>query len=173
VFGAAETAGKIKWVLFEGDNLLWQSGTQLVSGTSTPATYLQNATWFDSPAINVTLQANATYSMGVVANNMFAWGGNVEYDATYGPITANGLTIAANERLVQLDLTPDGDFAEGVPIRMSDAWYFPYIQTSVRVFSAGAGGATPPIPEPAEWSMLLGGLLIVAFVNNRQRRKPA
>jgi hypothetical protein len=41
-------------------------------------------------------------------------------------------------------------------------------QTSVRVFDID--GAPAPIPEPAEWSMLIAGLMVIAFVANRRRR---
>jgi hypothetical protein len=160
VYGQAEAAGSIKYVVFDGSSLIYQSGIQ---GVSTGG-----ARWFDSPAMSLTLTAGHTYSMGVIASNMFAWGRNAE---PVSPITANGLTINAFEGLVQAPntiLEGGGTFA-GDPIYASDWGGVNYFQGSVRVFDAGGG--VPPIPEPSEWAMLLAGLMVVGFVAKRQRRR--
>jgi hypothetical protein len=161
VYGQAEnTSGSLRWIVFDGSSLIYQSGTQgITSG---------GAKWYDSPTLSLTLEAGHTYSMGLIATDMFAWGRNVE---PVSAITQNGLTINAFEGLVQVPNTiPEGGgtFA-GDPIYSSDWGGVDYFQGSVRILSAG--GAVPPIPEPAEWTMLLAGLMVVAFVANRQRRR--
>lgn len=157
VYGRAEAAGSIKYVVFDGSNLIYQSGTQGVSSGG--------ARWFDSPVLNLTLTSGHTYSMGVIASNMFAWGRNEE---PVSPISANGLTINAFEGLIQAPNTnPDGggSFA-GDPIYASDWGGVNYFQGSVRI-----DGIANAVPEPSEWAMLLAGLMVVGFVAKRQRRR--
>jgi hypothetical protein len=156
VYGRAESAGSIKWAVFDGSSLIYESGSQAVSSGS--------ARWFDSPTMNVTLQAGHTYSMALVATNMFAWGRNEE---PVSPITANGLTINAYEGLVHAPNTnPNGGggFA-GSPIWASDLGGVDYFQGSVRV-----DGIPAAIPEPSEWAMLVAGLMVIGFVANRRRK---
>jgi hypothetical protein len=106
--------------------------------------------------------------MGVVANNMFAWGQNTESDAGYGPVGGDGIVIMPLRTHAQLDVQQGADFA-GEPF-LQRAFDDTAYQTSVRVFDVDG---VPAIPEPAEWSMLLAGLLVVAFVANRRRGIPA
>jgi hypothetical protein len=161
VYGKAEnTSGSLKWIVFDGSSLIYQSGIQSVS--------TGGAKWYDSPTFNLTLLAGHTYSMGLIATDMFAWGRN---DGTLSAVTQNGLTIKAFEGLVQAPNTlaeGGGSFA-GDPIYASDFGGVDYFQGSVRVFSAG--GAVPPVPEPSEWMMLAAGLMVVSFVARRRARR--
>jgi hypothetical protein len=129
----------------------WQSGERSNVGTAT--------TWYDSPLLNQTLLANHTYSLGVVASQNFTW-----YIATSGSDTGAGqLTVPFQ--------TAFADVVDPTTLTLSvrDAYAIdPLSQPSLRVFGS-AGAPTPPVPEPAEWTMLLAGLLVVAFVANRQR----
>jgi hypothetical protein len=162
VYGAAEAAGKISWVMFQNDSLLWQSGSYDVLPGA--------ARWYDV-GYSTTLVSGNTYTMGVLANNMFAWGQNTDSDEVFGSIGGNGVLIMPHQTFAQLDLPEQGaDFA-GDPsvLRVFERSGY---QTSVRVFDA-AGAAPPPIPEPAEWSMLLAGLSLVTLVANRRRKVQA
>jgi len=156
VYGAAEAAGQVKWVVFDGLNLVYQSGAASVSQ--------QSARWYDSPAMSLTLASGHTYSMGLVASNMFAWGRNEE---PISPISGGGLTINAFESISNPTFSTSGNFA-GDPILIPE-YGVPYYQGSVRVFDTGGG--VPAIPEPSEWAMLLAGLMVVGFVAKRQRRR--
>lgn len=160
VYGRAETADKIRWVIFDNDVLLWQSGSSAVTPGS-------DARWYDVD-YPTTLQAGHTYTLGVQANNMFAWGWNPQSAEGFGPIGGDGLVIQAHTvaMLGVVDDNPGADFV-GDPLLLR-GFELSGDQVSVRVFDAG--GALPPIPEPAEWSMLLAGLLVIAFVANRRRR---
>jgi hypothetical protein len=155
VYGRAEAAGEIKFVMFDGLSLVYQSDAQSVNQGG--------ARWFDSPTISGTLTAGHTYSMGLVASNLFAWGRNSE---PVSPISGGGLTINGFESISQPTFSTSGGFA-GDPILIPE-YGVDYFQASVRVMSAGGG--VPPIPEPSEWAMLLAGLMVVAFVAKRQRR---
>jgi hypothetical protein len=155
VYGRAETSGSVRWVVFDGSSLVYQSGIQSTTG---------GAKWYDSPTLNLTLAAGHTYSMGVIATDMFAWGRNEE------PVSAinspSGLRINAFEGLVQApntngDGVGGGTFA-GDPIYASDWGGVDYFQGSVRV-----DGIAAAVPEPSEWAMLLAGLMVVAFVAKR------
>jgi hypothetical protein len=151
VYGAAEAAGKIRYVIFDNDSLLWQSGSYDVA--------VGSAGWYDV-SYPTTLASGHTYTMGVVANNLFAWGRNSVSDEGFGPIGGNGLEIRAPQTFAQLDLVQGDDFV-GDPLVLRGFELFGD-QTSVRVLA--------PIPEPSEWSMLLAGLLVIGFVANRRRR---
>lgn len=153
VHGAAEAAGQLRWVIFDGENPLYMSGAQAVSPGS--------ARWHNSPGMARTLEANHAYSFGVIASNTFAWSWN---DGTIGdplgPITQNGLTLAVRTDQLQVSVDGSGHFA-GDPI------YVPFFesfdqQTSLQILG--------PIPEPAEWSMLIAGLLVIGFIARRRNR---
>ena len=158
VYGAAEAAGKISYVIFHNDSLLWQSAAYDVAPGS--------AKWYDA-AYSTTLISGDTYTMGILANNVFAWGQNTASDESFGSVGGNGLAIMPHQPFAQIDLVQGGDFATE-PFLLRGFERSEY-QTSLRVFDV-AGAAAPPIPEPAEWSMLLAGLSFVAFVANRRRR---
>ena len=112
--------------------------------------------------------AGNTYAMGVVADNFFAWsrapGGSA--------FTQNGLTFSSDEGTAFV-------FADGTPRVFTDnAVYDGFTltafggQTSLQVWGGDyLGGNLPPVPEPSEWAMLLAGLMVVAFVAKRQRRR--
>jgi hypothetical protein len=156
VFGAAEAAGKISFVVFENDAFLWQSASYDVEP--------DGPKWYDVDYVK-TLVNGSTYTMGVVANNMFAWGQNTESDVGYGPVGGDGIVIMPLRTHAQLDIEQGADFVTEPFLQraLDDTAY----QTSVRVFDVAG---VPAVPEPAEWSMLVGGLLVVAFVANRRRR---
>jgi hypothetical protein len=152
VYGAAEAAGQIRWVIFDTANTsnpVYLSGTQGVSP--------QGLMWYDSPGIGATLSAGQTYAMGVVASNLFAWGWT---DAGAAPITQNGLTLPVRSEQAQVTVDGAGHFA-GNPLFVAD--FDPLAaQTSLRVAAA--------IPEPAEWSMLIAGLLVIGFIARRRNK---
>jgi hypothetical protein len=151
VYGAAEAAGEIRFVVFDNGTLLWQSAAREVSAGS--------ATWHDIAYTDPLLQGH-TYTMGLLASNVFAWGQNTDVDEGFGPIGANGLQIMPYQAAALLD--EQAGFLSDPSLSFNLSGY----QTSVRVFDIDG---VPPIPEPAEWSMLLAGLLVVAFVANRRR----
>ena len=162
VYGRAETADKIRWVIFDNGSLLWQSGSYNVIPDSGPR-------WYDAD-YPVTLEAGHTYTMGVQANNLFAWGWNPESAEGFGPIGGDGLVIQPHTvaMLALVDDNPGADFV-GDPLLLR-GFELSGDQVSVRVFDVAG---VPPIPEPAEWSMLLAGLMVVGFIANRRRRIPA
>jgi len=162
IWGAAEAQSQIKFLVFDQENLIYSSASIAASP--------QGLRWYDSPGLSLKLQKDHTYSLGVVSNNLFAWG---RYDESgFATGMQNGLNHDVRENIVQVSLTgnPGSGYA-GNPFLVPE-YGVDYFQSSVRVFDLAGGGPTPPIPEPAEWSMLLAGLLVVAFVANRQRRNP-
>ena len=164
VFGQATGAANLSFVLFDrsaspaadGYSIaaIWQSGVQSVTAAS--------AHWYDSPTIPVafsTLLANNTYSMGVVANGNFLWGqSTVGIDTLAGQLTIPFQTAGTY-------IVDGTSLTAAVDVYADTAG----IQTSLRVFGS-ADAPAPPVPEPAEWTMLLAGLMVVSFVANRQRK---
>ena len=187
VFGKAEAPTNLMWVIFEGSsNSPKYTFNQTVTATTDAA-----GAWFNSPSLNslnngagFQLVSGQTYAMGVVSTGSFAW--KRDYDPGFGDTFPSipqdplhpqlGLTLQASEAVALVGF--DQSSFVGDPTRFAEADSGQFapgaIRSSVQIFSAGdfGGGPTPPIPEPAEWSMLLAGLLVVAFVANRQRRQP-
>jgi len=166
VYGQAQDNTLLKWVIFDGDNTKSEF-VQTVGATTD---------WFYSPAMNFKLEHDKTYALGVVSTGGFAW--SRDFDPNFGNTFGNvdqggGVTLLAAEAYADVSLSNLG-VARSVGLADSDVDYPGTFRSSIRIFSAGdsGGGPTPPIPEPAEWSMLLAGLLVVAFVANRQRRQP-
>jgi hypothetical protein len=181
VFGKAEAPTSLMWVIFEGNS----NGPKYTFNQTVTATTDAAGQWFNSPSLNslnsgagFQLVSGQTYAMGVVSTGSFAWSRNYDPNLsdTFPSIQQNGLTLESSEAVALVGFN-QSSFV-GDPTRFADAdsgQFFPgAIRSSVQIFSAGdfGGGPTPPIPEPAEWSMLLAGLLVVAFVANRQRRQP-
>jgi hypothetical protein len=152
VYGAAEAAGSMRWVVFQGENPIYVSSPQTIS--------MQGDRWYDSPGIGLTLAANQTYALGVVTSNLFAWGWNDGSNGPLVPITQNGLTLPVLTAQAQVTLDGAGHFA-GDPIYVS-GFESTDFQASVRVLA--------PIPEPAEWSMLIAGLLVIGFIARRRNQ---
>jgi hypothetical protein len=158
VYGRAEAADKIRWVIFENDAPLWTSESVSVVPDSA-------ARWYDVD-YPITLLAGQTYTMGVQANNLFAWGWNQGFQGP-GSI-GDGLEIKPAHTVALLELvdyTPGGDFV-GTPVLMR-GFEASGDQVSVQIFDVAG---VPPIPEPAEWSMLIAGLLVIGFVASRRRQ---
>jgi len=163
---------QLMWVLFK-DNNLELSPTGTVTPTNT-------AGWFNSPLVDYTLKAGHTYAMGVVSSAGFGWSRDFSgYDpdtaepitGVFPAITQNFITLQPIEATAQVTWDPASSTGAVDRAAYADTAGF---RSSIQIFSAGdfGGGPTPPVPEPAEWSMLLAGLLVVAFVANRQRRQP-
>jgi hypothetical protein len=168
VYGQAEANGQVAWVIFDGTNLL----------TPSPATASVSSGqrgWFDI-SLGMVLQAGHTYTMGLAANNMFAWGrgyGAPDVSSADGTLTILGIEPIAGVYTSGYDpfLTSapaGGNFTLGGFERIPE-WDSTDVRGSLRILDAG--GALPPIPEPSEWAMLLAGLMVVGFVAKRQRRR--
>lgn len=163
VSAAAEAAGQIRGVIFKDGGFVWQSNPIAVTGDN-------ERKWFDFYlALGLGLEKNSTYSLGVISTNMFGWGRNTDADPGFGPIEANGLKILPGDAEAQFEVGENGQFPlKSTPI-LGHVGYDPLsYQTSVRVFDMS--GPAPAVPEPAEWSLLFAGLLVIGFVANRRRR---
>jgi hypothetical protein len=143
VYGQAPSAMTLKWALFDITGArLYVSPEQNVGGVT-------NMQWYDSPALNLTLLANHTYALGALTNNAT---GRFIYSWTYPSalISANGLSLP--------DMRPQvGNFSN--PVLTSPDYYLG--QNSIHVFG---------VPEPAEWVMLIAGLMVVAFIARRRNQ---
>jgi hypothetical protein len=166
VFGQAQSAGNVKWVIFDSlqpATPLYLSGAQSVPAN--PGAFATQATWYDSPAFNLTLLAGRTYAMGLIAQavgaNGFRWG--VEWTTNLmdggGPsVDSNGVSlpfVSSSGSVGSLAL-------DNPSLTTLDATS--YYRTSLRIFEA-----TPPVPEPAEWTMLAAGLFVLGFIAHRRR----
>jgi hypothetical protein len=167
VFGQAQSAGNVKWVIFDSlapSTPLYLSSAQAV--TARPGQFATQSTWYDSASFGLTLQAGRTYAMGLIADtvgaNGFLWG--VEWTGNLmggggPPVDANGVTLpfvssAASAGSLLLD-SPSLAAIDGTS----------FYRTSLRIHEA-----TPPVPEPAEWTMLVAGLFVVGFIARRRQQ---
>ena len=166
VFGQAQSAGNVKWVIFDSlqpSAPVYLSGAQSVAAN--PGAFATQATWYDSPSFTLTLLAGRTYAMGLIAEavgaNGFRWG--VEWTTNLmgggGPsVDSNGVSlpfVSSSGSVGSLAL-------DNPSLTALDATS--YYRTSLRIFEA-----TPPVPEPAEWTMLAAGLFVLGFIAHRRR----
>jgi hypothetical protein len=166
VFGQAQSAGNVKWVIFDGAQTstpLYLSSAQAVAARV--GEFGTQATWYDSPSFTLTLLANHTYAMGLIADvvgaNGFRWG--VEWTTNLmgggGPsVDSNGVALP----FVSSSGSAGSLALDNPSLTALDATS--YYRTSLRIFEA-----TPPVPEPAEWTMLAAGLFVLGFIAHRRR----
>lgn len=97
-----------------------------------------------------------------VGANGFLWGVESTTNLMGGggpPVDANGVTLpfvssAASAGSLLLD-SPSLTAIDGTS----------FYRTSLRIYEA-----TAPVPEPAEWSMLMAGLVAIGFIARRRRQ---
>jgi len=163
VYGQAQAAGNVEWVIFDSTQLsspVFTSAAQQVSAR--PGTFASQATWYDSPAMNFTLLAGHTYAIGLIADKVgtgtFNWGASP--DSPFGgtaPPPANGLTLSFMQALSNAGVV-NGSFT-------STPTLYTVNNSNRREMSLHISA---PVPEPAEWTMLIAGLLVVGFIANRR-----
>jgi hypothetical protein len=163
VYGQAQVAGNVKWLIFDpalATPLVYLSGAQAVAARS--GTFASQAMWYDSPAINFTLQAGHTYAMGLIADqvgtNTFRWGSSA--DNPFGPYpttTANGLSLPFMQALDNSGVV-SGAFTNTPTL-------YTVNNSNRRMMSLHISA---PIPEPAEWTMLIAGLLVIGLIAHRR-----
>lgn len=169
VYGRAQTTTSLGWVIFDMNDLLnpvFVSGPQQVNATT-------SATWYDISA-PLTMLAGHTYAMGVVADKVNS--GGFQWSTTYNPFggsatTQNGLSLLHSTAGVRAGYCNGGwgpcgattlsAFLEGT---------YPDVFMSTLDTRTKMSLHVQAVPEPAEWSMLIAGLLVVGFMAHR--RKP-
>jgi hypothetical protein len=167
VFGQAQSAGNVKWVIFDSlapSTPLYLSAVQAVAARA--GQFATQAMWYDSPSLSLTLQAGRTYAMGLITDvigaNGFLWG--VEW--TTQLMTGGGASVDGNGVALPFvsSVGSIGSPALDTPsLAAIDGTSF--YRTSLRLYEA-----TAPIPEPAEWTMLAAGLFVISFIARRRRQ---
>lgn len=164
VFGQAQSAGNVKWVIFDSlapSTPLYLSSAQAV--TARPGSFATQATWYDSPTLNLTLQSGHSYAMGLIADtvgaNGFLWG--VEWTTNLmgggGPsLDSSGIALP----FVSSSGSAGSLLLDSPSLTAIDGTSF--YRTSLRVMA--------PVPEPAEWTMLVAGLFVVGFIARRRQQ---
>jgi hypothetical protein len=172
VYGKAQAAGNIKFIIFDAGPAPTEprfiSNAQSVQASST-------VRWYDLADSNFlyTLKAGHTYGMGLIAdrasgpnNFLFAagynnWGGDPKT-----PTIANGLTLPFTQWLTLNAVTgcSGGICAFGTNPTLFQDTSTTY-KPSLHIFA--------PVPEPAEWTMLMAGLLVVGFIASRRNHNVA
>jgi hypothetical protein len=175
VFGQTSVPTDVRWVIF--DSLIPYSPVLLSpihSIEGRPGSFAAKALWYDSPSIEFTMLANHRYAMGLLADRLgpsgFRWGVNVtsnRYGGGGRTIDADVVSVPFTAALANAGLagsfysTPVVYTFNGAdPLGWNDA-----IQPSLRILS--------PVAEPAEWAMILAGLMLIGWVSRRRRRRPA
>jgi hypothetical protein len=172
VFGQARSTTSLQWVIFDSTNLntpLFKSGVQQVNASPT-------ATWYDySFGSSVTLQQNHTYAMGVLADkintNGFLWGYKAfSYFGGNTPTAGTGLTLLHQDAMAQGGYCNTG-WGPCSSNTLTSFGVAPYPKVTNFSDSANAKMSLriQPVPEPAEWTMLIAGLLVVGFIARRRR----
>ena len=105
-----------------------------------------------------TLAANAVYRIGTQ---------NMGSDLGWGGTFQTGTGIAS--------VSPGSVWSPMPDFSAPDPWYgmnfmYPTDYYSDDPFIAAANAEIAPVPEPAEWTMLLAGLLVVGFIARRRER---
>jgi hypothetical protein len=165
VFGQAQVAGNLKWIIFDSTQLtspVYLSPAMGISGD--PGAFSEQAKWHDSPAIDFTLLAGHSYAIGVISDqigaNGFRWGASP--DNTSGPypsVTASGLDLPFMESLVNSGVQ-SGVFSSTPNLLQLN--YTTRRQISLRI--EGPGDAT--VPEPGSvviWACLAAVGLVLGW----------
>jgi hypothetical protein len=173
VFGQTSVPTNIRWVIFDSLAPLepvYLSDIRSVWGQS--GSFATRARWYDSPAMELTLIANHRYAMGILADQLgtsgFRWGMSVtkqKYGGGGPAIEGEGLSVPFSASLANAGLA--GSFY-GTPFvyafnRADPLEWNNALQPSLRIMS--------PVAEPGEWAMLLSGLVLVAWVSRRRKRR--
>jgi len=171
VYGKVSGSATLNWLIFDMSSpskaLDYGQFAPVWSSGPVGATVNTTGTWYDSPTVNATLLAGHTYSLGVWATGGFSYGYNT-----------SGATISQDNLQIPLLLGGTAFASDGSGIIARDPFLDvegrnASLQVSYTLGPLGAPlGDVPaaPVPEPAEWTMLLAGLMVVSFVANRQRK---
>ena len=172
VFGQAQTAGNLKWVIFDSTRLtspVFLSPAQAVAAN--PGVFADHAQWFDLTNISFTLLAGHTYAMGLISDRFgstgFRWGASPDnLTGPYPTISANGLSLPFMQSLDNSGVI-GGTFTNTPNILQIDRTN--RRQMSLRIFGSDDVGT---VPEPASlilWSVL--GLIGLAFAARKGRKR--
>jgi hypothetical protein len=168
VYGKAQASGNIKFILFDAGPAPTQprfiSSAQAVQASST-------VRWYDlaDPSFLYTLKAGHTYGMGLISdrangpsNFQFAAGYNSGFGGDPKTSTiANGLTVPFTQWLTLNAVTGCSaglcTFGANPTLFQDNTTTY---KPSLHIFA--------PVPEPAEWAMLIAGLMVVGFIARRR-----
>ncbi|MBE0603845.1 MAG: hypothetical protein IH611_09490 [Deltaproteobacteria bacterium] len=168
VYGQAQVAGNIKWLIFDTTQLsspVYLSASQAVSAD--PGEFASNAQWYDSPETNFTLLAGHTYAMGLIADQVgassFRWGRSAYSPFGPGPdITGGGLTLKFLEKLDNSGLV-NGVFTNTPTLyNLADNRF----ETSLRI-----NAPAPVVPIPSTMLLLGSGLAGLVGIGRRRMKK--
>jgi hypothetical protein len=171
VFGQAQVAGNLKWVIFDAAQLgspVFLSQAQAVSAR--PGTFATQAIWYDSPAMNFTLVAGHTYAMGLMSDRVgtstFYWGASPDTPFAPRPTTpGDGLTLNFLQKLDNSGIT--GCTAAGLcAFTNTPTLYGTFADSNRRKMSLHIAA----VPEPSEWAMLVVGLAVIGFMASRRKQ---
>jgi hypothetical protein len=173
VYGQTSVETNVRWVIFDSASPrvpVFLSDVYALAPE--PGSFASSARWHDSPVVDFTLVANRRYAMGILADRLgttgFRWGTSVtskRYGGGGASIEAEGLSVPFAAALANAGLggsfysTPFVyTYAGPDPLEWNAA-----LQPSLRIAS--------PVAEPAEWAMLLSGLMAIGWVSRRRRRR--
>lgn len=175
VYGQAAAPANVRWVIF--DSIAPRSPAFLSPIHALPeeaGSFAAAASWHDSPGMEFTLLANHRYAMGILSDrlgkNGFRWGVSVApgQPGGGGPAASAGqFSVPSGAALANAGLsgsfysTPYVYTFNGAdPLQWSNT-----IQPSLRIMA--------PVAEPAEWALLLSGLIALSWVAARRNGRPA
>jgi hypothetical protein len=172
VYGQTSVPTNLIWVVFDADAPETPAFISAIhSIDEAPGSFAVNARWYDSPQIDITLQAKHRYAIGVLADRLgpagFRWGMGItqkRYGGGGPAIDGNGLSLSFSAALANAGLAGSFHSSPSVyafdradPLEWNNA-----LQPSLRIVS--------PVAEPREWMMLLSGLSLVGLIRRRQLR---
>jgi hypothetical protein len=132
--------------------------------------------WYNSPAMSFTLLANHSYGIGLLYDKVNTNGFQVgqtfssNFPPSYGgpSIVGNGLTMPFMAALADAGVCTSGDVGpctsgtvtfDSAPDLLNIANSAQSMK-SLQIFA---------VPEPAEWTMLVTGLLAIGFIAHRRK----
>jgi hypothetical protein len=134
---------------------IWRVSDQALMGSAivSPGQFTQVQNWFFVDVTPFTLDARTLYRIGT--QNMgsdLGWGGTFE--------EGRGIGTVVQDRYFT---TPQFDWTFAYPSKRWDVDEFGL------PVGANAQFEILPVPEPAEWTMLIAGFMVIGFIARRRR----
>ncbi len=192
--------GNLATTLTVQNSVLLQSQSRISGGRAT--SQLTGLTGSQSLTYSYLRHANASFSSGADAGNLILGAGSafsifnfgdassakldfVSLECVSGDCGAFNVTLPSFQDLAaggsvvgstaltavggsSYSATYDVLFSDDTAVGATDT----HLQNSLRL-TVQSGSAVPPVPEPAEWTMLVAGLLVMGFIARRRRHNSA
>jgi hypothetical protein len=141
---------------------IWRVSDEALLGSTTvaPGAFTQIENWYFVNVSPFTLAADTTYRIGTqnLGSDM-GWGGTFNVGSGIASVAPGSVST------FPLEFDP----LEGPPLDVFSFKYPAVYWPDDAMLAANFEFVTVPVPEPAEWTMLIAGILVIAFIARRRR----